>query len=58
MRRAVVDTDGWVSALLNPAGAPALVLAAFLAGRFVVVTGEPMLAELREVLGRPQLVLR
>lgn len=48
--RAVVDTSVWVSALINPAGSPARVLAAFLAGRFTLVLCEPLLAELAATL--------
>jgi len=53
--RAVVDTNVWVSVLIDPAAAPALVLAAFLARRFVPIVSEPLLAELQDVLGRPRL---
>ena len=56
--RAVVDTNVWVSAVLNPAGPPAAVLDAFTSGRFVLVTSEPLLDEVRRVLGRPRLVRR
>ena len=53
--RVVVDTNIWVSALLNPSGQPALILVAYREGYFSLVTSEPLLAELREVLGRPRL---
>lgn len=56
--RAVVDTNVWVSAVLNGAGLPARVLDAYLAGRFTLVVSEPMLEELAEVLARPRLVRR
>jgi putative PIN family toxin of toxin-antitoxin system len=56
MLRAVVDTNVWVSALLNPAGYPARVLEAFRNGRFVPVLRQPLVDELIEVLSRPRLV--
>ena len=54
MRRVVVDTNIWVSALLNRTGAPARVLAALGARRFVLVVSEPLLTELTKVLARPR----
>jgi putative PIN family toxin of toxin-antitoxin system len=56
--RAVVDTNVWVSAVLNPAGPPAAVLNAFADGKFELVASEPLLVELRRVLSRPRLVRR
>ena len=53
--RAVVDTNVWVSAILNPAGYPARVLQAYRDGRFTLVISTPLLAELREVLLRPRM---
>lgn len=53
--RAVVDTNVWVSALLNAAGWPARVLQAFRDGLFQLVISEPLLAELQEVLARPRI---
>lgn len=58
MPRAVVDTNVWVSAVLNPAGSPARILEAFASGRFDLVTSEPLLAELADVLRRPRIVRR
>lgn len=55
MIRAVVDTNVWVSALLNPAGPPARVLDAFARGAFVAVVPDAVLAELRDVLGRERI---
>ena len=52
--RAVVDTNVWVSALLNPSGPPAAVRHALQQQRFVLVSSEPLLAELAEVLARPR----
>ncbi len=56
--RAVVDTNVWVSALLNPFGAPALVMQAFREARFIVIVSQPVLDELRQVLMRPRLIRR
>jgi hypothetical protein len=56
MLRALVDTNVWVSALLNPKGFPAQVLDALKKNRFDLILSEPMLEELLEVLSRPKLV--
>jgi putative PIN family toxin of toxin-antitoxin system len=53
--RAVIDTNIWVSALLNPRGFPALLRKAFAAGAFQPAVSEPMLTELMEVLNRPRI---
>jgi putative PIN family toxin of toxin-antitoxin system len=50
--RAVVDTTVLISALWSPRGAPAQILAAYRAGRFSLVTSEPILKELAAVLRR------
>ncbi|MBI2885848.1 MAG: putative toxin-antitoxin system toxin component, PIN family [Chloroflexi bacterium] len=55
MRRVVVDTNVWVSALLNPEGYPARVLAALEASKFVLIASEPLFTELSEVLARPRI---
>jgi len=52
--RAVVDTNVWVSAVLSSAGPPAAVRAALERRRFTLVTSEPLLAEIAEVLARPR----
>lgn len=51
--RAVIDTNIWVSALLNPSGYPAKLRKAFEEGRFEVVISEPILKEIADVLSRP-----
>ena len=56
--RAVVDTNVWISALLNPTGLPHAVRAALRDQRFTLVTSEPLLAEVAEVLARPRFVRR
>jgi uncharacterized protein len=55
VQRAVVDTNVWVSAVLNPTGPPAQILQAFVQRRFVSITSEPLLAELDAVLSRPRI---
>jgi putative PIN family toxin of toxin-antitoxin system len=54
--RAVVDTNVWVSALINPSGAPARVLAHLRSAHFRLVISEPLLTELADVLARPRLI--
>ncbi len=49
----MIDTNIWVSALLNPTGPPARVLTAYLNGRFELITSEYLLSEANDVLGRP-----
>ncbi len=51
----LVDTNVWVSALINPSGRPAQVVNAWLDGRFDVVVSLPLLEELIEVFQRPRI---
>lgn len=53
--RAVLDTNIWVSAILNPAGYPAKILKSFRQGDFLPVISEPIIAEIADVLGRPRI---
>lgn len=53
--KAVIDTNIWVSSLLNPFGFPAKLRSSFEEGRFNVVLSVPMLEELAEVLNRPKI---
>ncbi|AUW94111.1 putative toxin-antitoxin system toxin component, PIN family [Sulfobacillus thermotolerans] len=53
---AVIDTNVWVSGLIYRNGMPARVLDAYRDLRFTVVTSEPLLEELVEVLRRPKIV--
>ncbi len=53
---AVIDTNVWVSGLINRNGMPARVLDAYRDLRFTVVTSEPLLEELMQVLRRPKIV--
>lgn len=56
--RAVVDTNVWISALLNPEGAPARVLTACRMGLFTAVVSAPLVAELERVLLKPRIARR
>ncbi len=53
--RAVIDTNIWVSALLNPSGHPARLRKAFEEGLIEVVISEPILEEIADVLSRPRI---
>lgn len=53
--KAVIDTNVWVSALLNPTGYPARLRKAFEKGIFEVVISEPILREIADVLLRPRI---
>jgi putative PIN family toxin of toxin-antitoxin system len=53
--RAVVDTNVWVSALVNPGGHPAEVLRRLIRREFTLLLSEPLVTELNEVLARPRL---
>jgi hypothetical protein len=55
--RAVVDANVWVSGVLARTSAPARLVDHFLGGRFELVTSEPLLAEVTEVLARPHIAL-
>jgi len=53
--RAVIDTNIWVSSLLNPFGFPTKLRKAFEDGAFLAIISEPILAELADVLSRPRI---
>jgi putative PIN family toxin of toxin-antitoxin system len=53
--KAVIDTNIWVSALLNPSGYPAKLRKSFEEGVFKVVVSEAILEELADVLNRPRI---
>lgn len=53
--RVVVDTNVWISALLNPHGPPAQVLEALKRNAFEPVLASALLDELMEVVKRPRL---
>jgi putative PIN family toxin of toxin-antitoxin system len=50
----VVDTNVWVSALLNPRGSPARLLRAFVEGEFTPAVSRELIEELANVLSRPR----
>ena len=54
--RAVVDTSGWVSAMLSRRGSGLSLINAFETAQFDLVTSEPAHEETEEVLKRPALV--
>ena len=51
--RVVADTNIWFRALFRRSSYPGQVMDAWLADRFTLVTSEPLLAELADVLTRP-----
>jgi hypothetical protein len=51
--RLILDTNILLSALLSPLGAPAKLLDAWEHKTFTLVTSEPLIAEFRDVAGRP-----
>ncbi len=53
--RVVIDTNVWVSAILNPSGYPARIRKAFEEGLFEIIVSEPILKEIADVLNRPRI---
>ena len=53
--RVVIDTNIWISATINPAGPPAAVVNALIAGQFSLIISQPLIDELVEVLERPRI---
>ena len=51
----LVDTNVWVSALINPRGYPAKLKEAWARGQFQAVVSVALLDELAEVLSRPRI---
>ncbi len=51
--RLILDTNILLSALLSPRGAPAKLLEAWERSRFTLVTCDALIAEFRDVAGRP-----
>ncbi len=51
--RAVLDTNIFVSGLINPKGPPAALLKALRSRRFTLVSSPPINEEMIEVLNRP-----
>jgi len=53
--RAVLDTNIWVSAILNPSGFPAEIIKSFRQGDLLAVISEPIISEIADVLSRPRI---
>lgn len=56
MLRVVLDVNVLVSALIRRSGIPARIVHEWRAGRFELLVSPHLLAELRDVLGRPHIV--
>ena len=52
---ALVDTNVWISALINPRGHPARLMDAWLESQFQIVVSVALLDELVDVLSRPRI---
>ncbi|OGW07668.1 MAG: putative toxin-antitoxin system toxin component, PIN family [Nitrospinae bacterium RIFCSPLOWO2_12_39_15] len=53
--KVVIDTNIWISALINPFGYPAKLRKHFENGDFAAVISEPILDEIVDVLSRPKI---
>ena len=53
--KVVIDTNVWISALINPYGYPARLRKSFEQGLFQCIVSAPMIEELIEVLNRPRI---
>lgn len=53
--KAVIDTNIWISALINPFGYPARLKKHFENGDLIAVISEPILNEIADVLSRPRI---
>jgi len=53
--RVVLDTNVFVSSLLNKSGVPARLMDAWRAGAYVLVTSPPIMAEIKAVLELPRI---
>jgi putative PIN family toxin of toxin-antitoxin system len=51
----LLDTNIWVSTLINPRGFPGRIISAWLDRQFTVVVSMPLLEELADVLTRPRI---
>lgn len=51
--RAVIDTNIWVSALINPHGYPAKLRKAIQDGLIEIIVSEPILEEIADVYPKP-----
>jgi len=55
MLKVVLDTNIFVSSLLSKAGRPAMVIDAWRAGRYLLVTSPPIISEIKRVLEAPSI---
>lgn len=55
MLRVVLDTNVFVSSLLSKKGPPAQVLDAWRAGRYLLITSPPIIAEIKTILDLPRI---
>ena len=55
MKKVIVDTNIWVSALINPFGPPARIRNLWKEDKFDLIISQPLLVELVEVLNRPRI---
>lgn len=53
--RVLVDTNIWISSFINPSGSPARALSLLADERYVLVTSEPLMTEIENVLARPRI---
>ena len=53
--KAVIDTNIWISALINPFGFPARIREQFEKGTFTAVISMPIIEEIADVLSRPRI---
>jgi uncharacterized protein len=58
VQRVVLDTNAWVSAILNPGGILRPVQVGLVGGRFTLLVSEPLLDEIADVLGRPRIAAK
>lgn len=54
----LLDANVFVSAFINPNGLPALIIEAWLKGKFTIVISIPLLQEIAEVLQTPRIKLK
>ena len=55
MLKVVLDTNVFVSSLLTKSGGPAMVIDAWQAGQYLLVTSRPIISEIRRVLETPKI---
>ena len=55
MLKVVLDTNVFISGLLTKSGRPAMVIDAWRAGQYLLVTSGPIISEIRRVLDAPKI---